>query len=603
MRWCLVWVGILGGVIPAQSQTAPPRSFGDSIVVTASLAQESEDGLPATVDVVEAQEIEARQATAVLDILATLPSMSVVRSGSPGQVTSLFTRGTESNHTLALWNGIELNDPYFGGFNWGFLATDGVERVEVIRGPFSSLYGGDAIGGVVQVVSSRSQGAQLNLEAGENGYARGGLTAGAQTGPVQLDLAGHMRRGDGQIDNDDFASDELLLRADWGFKPGMSLGLALRGLDADTGIAYSGGAPSPNRRISWEERMVGLPFSFESDSWNVDAQLSGVFYDSAFRDPDDAFGFTASDTESRVFKARAVGSYRFAKPGSWIALGAEGDESEVTDRSVFGTNLDGNGQSNWAVFTELYYILGDVQIDVGLRRDENDAFGGQTSPRVGFQWSATESVRVWGSYGEAFAAPSVGELYFPLAGNPELEPETSSSLEVGAEHKTEAWIFSLVGFDNSLANLIDFDFVEFRNVNIGRARPRGVEGEVGYGRGRWRARWNATYLRAEDLDADAPLLRRPRESSNLVVSYSPGDFTVNVTARYVGEREDVDSITFEREMNEAYLRTDLAGRWQAREWLAPYFRVENLTDEDYQEALGFPAPGITLIGGLSLSYR
>ncbi len=204
MRWCLVWVGILGGVIPAQSQTAPPRSFGDSIVVTASLAQESEDALPATVDVVEAQEIEARQATAVLDLLATLPSMSVVRSGSPGQVTSLFTRGTESNHTLALWNGIELNDPYFGGFNWGFLATDGVERVEVIRGPFSSLYGGDAIGGVVQVVSSRSQGAQLNLEAGENGYARGGLTAGAQAGPVQLDLAGHMRRGDGQIDNDDF---------------------------------------------------------------------------------------------------------------------------------------------------------------------------------------------------------------------------------------------------------------------------------------------------------------------------------------------------------------------------------------------------------------
>lgn len=603
MRSSLLLVGILGGVIPAQSQSPSPSTFGDTIVVTASLAQESEEALPATVDVVTVEEIEARQSTAVLDLLATLPSMSVVRSGSPGQVTSLFTRGTESNHTLALWNGVELNDPYFGGFNWAFLATDGVERVEVVRGPFSSLYGGDAIGGVVQVLSSQQQGAQLNLEAGENNYARGGLSAGARVGPVQLDLAGHMRRGDGQVDNDDFASDELMLRADWSLKPGMSLGLALRGLDAETGIAYSGGAASPNRRISWEERLVGLPFGFESGSWKVNAQVSGVFYDSAFRDPDDAFGFTASDTESRVLKARAVSSYQLQKPGSWLAFGAEGDESEVTDSSVFGTNLDGDGQSNWAVFTELYYSLGDFQLDLGLRRDENDAFGGQTSPRVGLQWSVTTATRLWGSYGEAFTAPSVGELFFPMTGNPDLEPETSTSIELGAEHRLKSWRFSLVGFDNDLSNLIDFDFVEFRNINIGRARTRGVEAEVAYIQNRWAARWNAAFLDAEDLDSNEPLLRRPRESSNLVVTYSPKDFSLNLTARFVGEREDVDPITFARAVNESYTRVDLAGRWQALERLAPYLRIENVTDENYQEALGFPAPGITLIGGLTLSYR
>ena len=478
-----------------------------------------------------------------------------------------------------------------------------MERVEGVRGPFSSLYGGDAIGGVVQVLSSQQQGVQLNLEAGENNYARGGLAAGAKVGPVQLDLAGHRRRGDGQVGNDDFASDELMVRADWIFKPGMSLGLALRGLDADTGIAYSGGAPSPNRRISWRERMVGLPFSFESGGWKVDAQMSGVFYDSAFRDPDDAFGFTASDTESRVVKARAVSSYRLQKPGSWVAFGAERDESVVTDSSVFGTNLDGDGQSNWALFTEVYYSLGDFQLDVGLRRDENDAYGGQTSPRVGLQWLVTRATRLWGSYGEAFAAPSVGELYFPLTGNPDLEPETSTSIEVGAEHRLENWRFSLVGFDNDLSNLIDFDFVEFRNINIGRARTRGVEAEVGYSRSRWAVRWNAALLNAEDLDTDEPLLRRPSESSNLVVTFSPQDFSLNLTARYVGERDDVDPISFERAVNEGYTRVDLAGRWQALKRLAPYLRIENVTDADYEEALGFPAPGMTLIGGLSLSYQ
>lgn len=603
MRSSLVLVGILGGAIPALSQSTPVESYDDTIVVTASLEQEAAGSLPATIDVIDAEEIGHRQATSVLDLLATLPSMAVVRSGSPGQVTSLFSRGTESNHTLALWNGIELNDPYFGGFNWGFLATDGVDRVEVVRGPFSSLYGGDAMGGVVQVLSGRQQGVQLNLEAGSNAYARGGLSAGAKIGAVQLDVAGHVRRGDGEVDNDDYAGEELMVRADWSLRQGMNIGLALRGLDADTGIAYSGGQPSPNRRIRWQERLVGLPFHIETSRWTLDAQFSGVFYDSAFRDPDDPFGFTRSDTESQVLKGRAVASFDLERPGSWVAFGGEADEAEVTDSSVFGTNLEGDGQRNWALFTELYYSLGDFRVDVGLRRDENDVYGGQTSPRLGAQWMAADDTRLWASYGEAFTAPSVGELFFPLTGNPDLRPETSDSVELGAEHVLGAWRFSLVGYNNDLSNLIDFDFVEFRNINIGRARTRGIEAEIGYQTSRWAARWNASYLDAEDLDSELPLLRRPEESSNLVLSYSPSKWSATLTGRYVGERDDIDPLTFERQINDSYLRFDLAGRWQAMKRLAPYARVENFTDQEYQEVLGFPAPGITLVGGLSLSYR
>jgi vitamin B12 transporter len=597
MRTVLVVVGILGGAIPAFSQSTPAQSFGDTIVVTASLERETEGSLPATIDVIDAQEIENRQATAVLDLLATLPSMDVVRSGSPGQATSLFTRGMESNHTLALWNGIVLNDPYFGGFNWAFQSTDGVDRVEVVRGPFSSLYGGDAMGGVVQVVSGSQQGVQLNLEAGGNNYARGGLSAG------EVDVAGHLRSGDGQVENDDYSGEELMVRADWAFRPGMSLGLAVRGLNADTGIAFSGGSPSPNRRISWEERLVGLPFRFENERWTVDAQFSGVFYDSAFRDPEDAFGFTSSDTESQVLRARSVASYDLNKPGSWIAFGGQVDESEVTDSSVFGANLEGDGQRNWAVFTELYYNLGDFKLDLGARRDENNVYGGQTSPRIGLQWMAGKASRLWASYGEAFTAPSVGELFFPFSGNPDLEPETSRSIELGAEHGVGSWRFSLVGYNNDLSNLIDFDFVEFRNINVGRARTRGVEAEVGFRVRRWNARWNASYLDAEDLDAELPLLRRAQESSNLVFTYAPAGWSLTLTGRYVGERDDVDPLSFERTSNDSYLRFDLAGRWQALKGLAPYLRVENFTDAEYMEVLGFPAPGITLVGGISLSYR
>lgn len=603
MRSSLLLVGILGGAIPALSQSTPVDAFGDTLIVTASLEKETEGSLPATIDVIDAAEIENRQTIAVLDLLATLPSMDVVRSGSPGQVTSLFTRGMESNHTLALWNGIELNDPYFGGYNWGFMATDGVDRVEVVRGPFSSLYGGDAMGGVVQVLSGRHQGIRLDLEAGGDGYARGGLSGGARLGSLQLDVAGNVRRGDGLVDNDNYAGEELMVRADWSFQPGMSLGLALRGLNADTGIAYSGGQPSPNRRIQWEERLVGVPFRFESDRWTVDAQVSSVFYDNAFRDPGDLFGFIYSDTESRVLKGRSVASYDLERPDSWIAFGGDVDESEVTDSSVFGSNLEGEGQRNWAVFSELYYRLGDFRLDLGLRRDENNVYGGQTSPRLGIQWSAAEATRLWVSYGEAFTAPSVGELFFPFSGNPDLEPETSRSLELGVDQRVGNWRWSLVGYNNDLFNLIDFDFVEFININIGRARTRGLEAEVGYIAGRWSARWNAAFLDAEDLDSSLPLLRRAGESSNLVLTYAPQSWSVTLTGRYTGDRDDIDPTSFERRSNDSYLRFDLAGRWQASKSLAPYLRLENLTDEEYQEVLGFPAPGITLVGGISLSYR
>jgi vitamin B12 transporter len=606
-RIILMLVGILGGGIPALAQTeAPPApatpalpAFAETVVVSASLEAEDRENVPASVTVVDKDEIEARQADTLSEAISTVPGLTISQAGPPGQQTSLFVRGAESEQTLLLWNGIPLNDPYFGGANWQFVPTDGVERIEVARGPFSALYGSNAVGGVVSVFTGARQGGTFTAEGGEDGYLRGGLAAGTDVGRLRLDVTGHVRRGDGEVANSFYDSQEMVARGLWTVRSGISVGLMARGNDSKTGIPFVSGEPNPEGDISWDEREVAVPVRAALGSWEVEALLSQTRFDSAYRDPDDPFGFTASDTESKGTRGRAVATWRHGED-LWVAFGSEAERLEVTNSSSFGTNLDGAHQRTWAMFGQGSWGHGPLRFDLGLRRDDNDVYGAKTSLRTGLVLNAGAGVRLRASYGEAFRAPSLGELFFPFTGNPDLQPETGESFEVGIEREAGGWRLGLTGFENRQTNLIDFDFVDFRNVNVGRARSRGIEGEVGYRRGLFDASWNATRMKAEDRITGLELLRRPKWSSNLVLSIRPGDWTFNLEGRYVGERPDVDPITFQRAENTDYLRVDLAARWKALPWLSPYARVQNVADEEYQEILGYPAPGRTLIGGFAV---
>ncbi|HEX2225080.1 MAG TPA: TonB-dependent receptor [Thermoanaerobaculia bacterium] len=603
MRRIFLIAGILGGGIPVLAQTASTTlpSFEDSVVVSASLESADRADVPASVTVITAEEIEARQAETLTDVLATVPGLRVAQSGSAGQQTSVFVRGAESDQVLLLWNGIPLNSAYFGEINWQFVPTDGVERVEVVRGPFSALYGSNAVGGVVQVFTGAQDGGRVTLEAGQNDHLRGGLAASYQLGNARLDVTGHARRGEGELPNDFFDSEELMVRSLWTLTPGTTLGLLLRGNDSETGIPLSGLTPSLRRKISWEEREVAVPLRSQLGDWEVEAQLSQSWFDSAFRDPDDDFGFVASDTEAEAQRGRAVATWRF-QPEAWIAVGTEVERLEVTSSSSFGPELDAESQRTWAVFGQGSYGLGRVRLEAGVRRDDNNVYGAETSLRGGLVVELSRSARLRASYGEAFRAPSLGELFFPGSGNPELQPETGESYELGFDAEAGPWRFSLTGFENRQTNLISFDFVDFRNINIGRAKSRGVEAEAGLQQGIYSARLSATWLETEDQDTGLALLRRPEESAALMLTARPGDFTFNLEGRYVGEREDVDPVTFGRAGSPSYTRLDAAARWRALPWLAPYARVENVADEEYQEVLGFPSPGRTFIGGLAVDF-
>ncbi|MEZ5330753.1 MAG: TonB-dependent receptor [Thermoanaerobaculia bacterium] len=602
MLEALALLGIVGGSIsnPSSSTTTAPH-IEETVVVTGSLVEEPGDDLPVSTTVIERTEIAERQATQVADLLRTVPGLEVVRSGSPGKTTSVFGRGANSNQTLVLWNGLELNDPYFGGYDWAFLPTDGVDRIEVVRGPASTLYGSDAIGGVVQVVSAETDGLALSLEGGSNDYERAGLAAGRAFGSARLDVAGSLRRGEGEIANDSYDGDELAAHLDWAPSEALSVGILARAADSDVGIPYDFfGQPSPHRLQEREARQLAVPVSWRGEGgWRLDGRVSRATLDLGLSDPDDPFA--ASRSESEALRGRVVAARHFGQEAaSWIGFGGDWERQQASSASAFGPGLENETQRTWAGFGELHVDRGPWTLDLGARRDDNDAFGEHLTGRAGLVRRLGAGLRVHAAWAQGFRAPSLGDLYFPGFGNPDLEPETSESVETGVRWDGEsrdgaAWGLGVIAFHSDIDDLIVFDPLTNVPQNIGRARSRGVELSGSLSGGSLWSRLAVTWLDAEDLDTGEPLVRRPEWSGSLVAGWHRKRWSVTGTFRGVGDRTDLGSVPLD-----AYSVVDLAARISVSPRFAPYARVENLFDEQYEEAAGFPAPGVGVIGGLAI---
>lgn len=572
----------------------PVASYSDDVVVTASLRAEERNRVPATVTVIDAAEIADRQATEIGELLRTVPGLALARSGSPGKVTSLFSRGASSTQTLVLWNGLRLNDPLFGGYDWAFLPTEGVERVEVVRGPFSALYGGDAVGGVVQVLTGRGRGVGLRLEGGGDGYRRASAAAGFGERAWHLDVAGHVRRGDGEVANDFYDAEHGSARLTWEPRPGASVGLVARVAEAEVGVPFGFFfEPTPERTNRRRSRDLALPFRYGRADWEVEGHLGTSGGELTARDPRDPFAESATDAETLL--GRTVLTYRPAGGDWWLAAGADAQEQRADYDSPFARLVD-ESQTTRATFAQAHWQSRRWTVQGGLRHDDSDRFGGETSARLGTVLALGGGARLRASYGEAFRAPTLSDLFFPFLGNPDLEPERSTSWEVGAEVEGGRWGASLVAFSSDFDNLIVFPPPVFQAENVGRARSRGLEGRLSLTAGSVSARLEATLLDAENLDTGEALARRPDESASLVVTWAPGRWTLAATGRYVGERPDLGTTL------DAYSTVDLAAAWRLSPRAEPYLRLENALDEEYEEVAGFPAADRQLVGGVALRF-
>jgi len=600
----------LAAAAPAAAQTAAasyPAAFADDITVTATGLVTEAIEVPVPTTVISKQELEDAQAENIADVLRRVPGLTVVRSGDEGKVASVFTRGTESDQTLVLFDGIRLNSPYVGGYDLGLLTTSGIERVEVARGPYSALWGADAIGGVINVIPQVGGGgfsATLFGEGGEDGWQRyqGDLTLGGKS--FGLFLSGLHREGEGELDNSDFATDQQLVDVGWSWGDGSRLAVVAQNLETETGIPFAiPGQPTPERRQFSDERLIAMPLRWAiGKAWTLELTASEVTREFRFTDPEDPTGITDSRTDADTRQARLASHHALAS--HTVTWGGEWREDEVTDYSNLGVNLDGQTTEVTSAFVQDVWRTGDkVQVILGTRWDDTEEWGSETSPRAHLGWMVSDTIEMRVGYGTAFRQPSLGELYFPMFGNPDLRPETSSSYEIGFVEapKNGSRRAQLNVFSTELEDLIQFDFASYTNRNIARAEILGAE--VAYESALtadFTQLVQVTWLDTED-DLGEPLLRRPEWSGAYTLTGSfwhkvRGDLTV----LYLGSRWDVDPVTFERVELGGSATVDLALGWQVLDALEITVRAVNLLDREYQAVRGYPAPGCRVMGGLRL---
>jgi vitamin B12 transporter len=584
------------------AQDLPPAS--ENVIVTATATPEEEKALGVATTVITREDIDKSGRITVLELLRSVPALDVVQSGSEGAVTSLFLRGTNSTQTLILVDGARVNSAFFPGYDFSGLTTENVERIEIARGPFSALYGSDAIGGVIQIFTRPPQEGFSGGATAEGGNAdtvsaSAFVTAGS--GPFAVAASYRYANTNGDVPNSSWRENNGSARVDWQPNEDARVGIEGSILSGKVGNPGPVGAENPESNGIFKEERVAFPVSFTlSPSNRLNGFVASVWSKPEYNDP---LGGYASQTNARTLQAQVsdtatLGAHTLTAIAMW-------NRSNVTNTDTFGTPLDGQSTTIWGIGVQDSVTIGQFYVSGGIRYDGNSQFGDAVSPRGSIAWlSKNQRWKLRAAAGSGFRAPTVGELYYPYYGNPNLKPERSVSWEVGAEaYVSRGGRVEVTYFWNDLKDLIVYDFASFQTENIGSARTQGIE--IGYRQQILEPlaiQATYTYLDAVDRTDDRPLLRRPRNRAALTVLWQPlPPLSIEARGLYVGSRPDSDPVAFVDVTDPAYFRVDLFASWSLGR-VAPYLRINNVTNTSYDEAAGYPAAGIRAAGGVGVRF-
>ncbi len=602
------------------SSDAEPETTEPEIVVTATRNSQSLAETTSAVTIITRRQIEEKKPFDLIDVIRLAPSLSIAQNGTRGKVASIFLRGSNSNHTLVLIDGVRANSPADGRFDPGTVLVENIERIEVLRGPQSALYGSDAIGGVINIITRRGSGEFKSggaIEFGNDSMQRQTVSARGALGRGGLSFSASRLRSGGSFQNDDYRNLGASLRID-------------RPLGTKSNVAFIGrihnaetGAPGqrflsfdPNARSSPREMFGSVQFT-NDDRKRRDKISLGV-YDRHLRfdDPVNAGAefpsFTNSKLKDRVLSLDAQSAFNRGR--HTLTLGGElrRETASGDSQSSFGPTLFDRGTTTQALFAQDEYRRGKLAIVPGVRFENNSQFGSDVNGRLATSYDIRTRGKIKATIGTSFRAPAINELYFPQFGNPDLQPEKSLGYEIGYEQalKRDGRV-EVTFFRNRFRNLIGtietpvsdaFPF-GFKAGNASRARTQGVE--IGFnqplGRG-LRAIINQSFLNTSS--SGGQLLRRPRfnTTADLIYRRNKLSFDFGVVAQ--GRRFDNDFAAPPSGngrgagIYSGFTRFDLSMGLDVRPDVQVYIRAQNLLDKRYEEAAGFPAQGFNIVVGL-----
>lgn len=603
----------------AHAETA--ALLDEVVVTTTRIAQQLDQSLAHTT-VISQKEIRASQAADVTSLLKQAAGVEIYQSGGIGKQSSLFMRGTNSSHALVLLDGMRIGSATSGMTAIDQLMLDQVERIEIVRGNVSSLYGSEGIGGVIQIFTRRGKGVpalDVSGGAGTHNTQRAAAGFGGEVAATSFDVRVSKFRTDGvsavksnlvpavnpDKDGYDNTSFSASVRQSFGVDHSVSLSLFDSVADSQTDNSFGLSTDINKSRANVRKAALASDNRF-GDVWQSRLQLSqGVDDTQNFLNgvPDLALGAQFKTTADQISwqNMLRLGEHNM------LNLGVEQLKQRVSSSTAFTRT----SRSNDGLFAGYTGVYGAHQVQLNLRHDRYSDFGNTDTALLGYGYDFNDAWRVTASMGTAFKAPTLNDLFYPFvnygfgfsyAGNPNLKPERSRNNELGLHYAADGQRADIVYFDNRIRDLIvNNNLPASTMINLGEARIDGLEMAYAGRFGDTAVKAALTLQNPHDSQTGLALLRRSKSFANAGITRQFGAWQAGAEWQHSGARADVDINTFARTTLASYDVVGLTAGYALDKQLQLSLRVDNLFNRDYMLAHGYNTAGRTLFAGVS--YR
>lgn len=613
-------VFIAGGIARAEDVDL------EKIVVTATKTEALESQIGTSSTVISSDQIQKSQKNDVSDVLRGTPGIAVSQSGGFGSITDIYIRGAKPEYTLVMIDGVPINDPISPGrsFDFAHLTTDNIERIEVIRGPQSTLYGSDAVSGVINVITKKGKGKpkfDILIEGGTHKTFKEMVTFSGSENKADFSFeeswfstAGISTAKEG-TERDGYRNTTLSSRLGYKILDNAKLNLILRSTYSKTDLDDAAFTDNPNYAAWYQDLMSRLEFTQNLYPW-FNYRISADYFGLERKYKNDLDNVDTTDSQS-WYKGenRKFELQQNIIPAEWntLTLGFDFNTERGSSYYRLGNTVTHFDRRN--LDTAGYYFQDQLKImemffiTPGVRLDDHELFGKEWTYKVSSACLLPSDTKLKFNWGTAFKAPSLYQLYStedygggPI-GDPNLKPDKSKSYDFGFEQGllNNRISFGLTYYYNKFKNMVDYDLTASKYKNIGRVVTEGFEGNVSFSpTPSLSFSLNYTYTKSKDRDSEKELVRRPENQFGLNANWNLiNKLNFNLNGTYVGANWN-DTANTQRVKH--YYKFDLATSYNINKDFQIFGSINNIFDRKYEEVLGYSTLGRTFYGGIKKKF-